>query len=491
MIKRRALASLMCLFLIVGLSVGDVRRAEANPVFLPLIIGVAFSTFMGVGTAIEMWDGAPAVSSAVGAKALSVTIANPADGGSAQGAVRVPLLATPDGAAAVPAPSAPGTASGVNNYYCNSAGKQGQGLSASAACDNWISVALTYVCPNYGASGNCYKTGSLDGSSVYHYTMDTYCVSASCVGGYVSGQKVSSDTPYAIAAATGILGQICPTGYSGSPCTLSNARAVTNDGKQDLTRSGTTLAKVAGDLSGQVNAVLSTAYVSNDSADVSGISVSGQPRMVRTTALASGGSEVKQFTEKTDGAGNTYIEQRTYQIDANGTVSGATQTAGAGSLVANAAGTGYGVSGATTGYTPASSGSGSGVAGSGATSTSVSNFPSDYAKAGEAATAAASINSTLGGKLDQIGGSGADPGELVPATTTEFDQAFFQGTFTNLLGWQLPAHTSTCPTASFSFRSNTYTIDSHCQLVATYFGSFSSVMGVVWTIAALFVLLAA
>lgn len=118
-------------------------------------------------------------------------------------------------------------------------------------------------------------------------------------------------------------------------------------------------------------------------------------------------------------------------------------------------------------------------------------FPSDYARQGEAQAAADSINNTLGPKLDKITETGADPTDPAQPPGSEFDQAFFQGTFTSLLGWQLPAHTSQCPTSGFDWNGQTYTIDSHCQLVADHFGAFSTVMAVVWTVIALFILLGA
>lgn len=118
-------------------------------------------------------------------------------------------------------------------------------------------------------------------------------------------------------------------------------------------------------------------------------------------------------------------------------------------------------------------------------------FPSDYARAGEAQTAASSITDALGPKIDKITETGADPVDPLQPQGSEFDQAFFQGTFNSLLGWQLPAHSSQCPTSSFSFRSTSYTIDSHCQLVSNHFSALSAVMSAVWTVLALFILLGA
>lgn len=118
-------------------------------------------------------------------------------------------------------------------------------------------------------------------------------------------------------------------------------------------------------------------------------------------------------------------------------------------------------------------------------------FPSDYARQGEAQSAADSINNALGPKLDKITQTGADPADPVQPLGSEFDQSFFNGTFANLLGWQLPAHSSQCPTSAFTFNSTSYTVDSHCQLVTNHFSALSAVMSVVWTILALFILLGA
>lgn len=118
-------------------------------------------------------------------------------------------------------------------------------------------------------------------------------------------------------------------------------------------------------------------------------------------------------------------------------------------------------------------------------------FPSDYARQGEAQAAADSINNALGPKLDKITETGADPADPVQPANSEFDQAFFQGTFTNLLGWQLPTHTSQCPTGSFDWLGQTFTMDSHCQLIADHFQAIAAAMAVVWTILALFILLSA
>lgn len=114
-------------------------------------------------------------------------------------------------------------------------------------------------------------------------------------------------------------------------------------------------------------------------------------------------------------------------------------------------------------------------------------FPSDYARQGEADAAAKKITD----KLDEKLGEGANPVDPLQPDEAGFNNVFFNGTFTNLTGWQLPAHTSTCPSGSFDFNGALYSINSHCQLIADHFGALQAVMTVVWTVLALFIVLGA
>lgn len=109
-------------------------------------------------------------------------------------------------------------------------------------------------------------------------------------------------------------------------------------------------------------------------------------------------------------------------------------------------------------------------------------FPSDYARQGEAQTAAAPLRDT------SIVG---DPVEPVAA-----DMPTFGSTFTNLLGWSLPAHASTCPSPTIDLTSwlgtgKTFKIDSHCTIVRNNAALISSSMVVAYTVMALFIVLRA
>jgi len=113
-------------------------------------------------------------------------------------------------------------------------------------------------------------------------------------------------------------------------------------------------------------------------------------------------------------------------------------------------------------------------------------FPSDYARAGEAAQAANTIKTSVDQLKDRLTDSAAVADPEAPQYTNHWGD-----TFTGLLSWSLPAHTSTCPVATFDAFERTFRMDSHCQLAADYWETLRVAMVVVWVILALFILLRA
>jgi len=89
------------------------------------------------------------------------------------------------------------------------------------------------------------------------------------------------------------------------------------------------------------------------------------------------------------------------------------------------------------------------------------------------------------------------PGDPVGPKASDISSAFFNGTFSNLLSWQVPGHSSVCPTGQISFtlfgRAFNLVMDAQCTLLNN--PSVSSVANmafqVLWVVAALFILLGA
>ena len=74
---------------------------------------------------------------------------------------------------------------------------------------------------------------------------------------------------------------------------------------------------------------------------------------------------------------------------------------------------------------------------------------------------------------------------------SKFNDAYFKGVFSDLLSWELPGHSSECPTSSFDWMGTTYVIDAHCDLLNAHRSELSTAMVLVFTLSALFIVLKA
>jgi len=110
-------------------------------------------------------------------------------------------------------------------------------------------------------------------------------------------------------------------------------------------------------------------------------------------------------------------------------------------------------------------------------------FPSDYARQGEAGQAADKV-ATAVENLGKASASLDDP--MLPEWADPWGDSF-----NGLRGWSMPNHSSQCPVGSFNWDGKTYTIDSHCQLVVDHWGPLSASMTAVWVVLALFIVLKA
>jgi len=269
----------------------------------------------------------------------------------------------------------------------------------------------------------------------------------------------------------------CPSGYSvsGSTCVLSDARLAVSDKAVDYQRSGTTLSPMQDvDTS---SSPIHGSLLPNGSYEVAGANSQGQPLRIVVTPLQSGGSEVSISFQSADLAGNTVMTNRNLVIDSAGRVQSASQAQTSAALNVD----------------PVTQ-----TAAVQATNNAVQNptastvqFPSDYARTGEAATAA----SVIGSKLDILHNDlSATTSVADPVDLTSNDMPNFGNTFSSLLGWHFPSHVSSCPKPSLDLSSmglGVYSMDSHCTIINNHFGALNAAMVVVWTILALFIVLRA
>lgn len=119
-------------------------------------------------------------------------------------------------------------------------------------------------------------------------------------------------------------------------------------------------------------------------------------------------------------------------------------------------------------------------------------FPSDYARQGEAAQAATQVSAQLSPKLDQIHTDLTTQSTLDdPVAPTWVDP--WGDSFTSFLGWRLPAHSSECPKPSFvwPWTGETMAFTTQCDLATSYMGVISSVMAAVWLVLGLRIVLKA
>jgi hypothetical protein len=453
--------SLLAVLLSLSLVFFPARNSNA---FLP-ILGVALGyTATGATLTAGVETAVMGAFALIGVTAAFFTM-TAADGSK----VAVPMV--PGAGGAAPAPTAPATSAQAQHldpsvtYTVTDNGASlphacgGSGLSFAAACAATACVGgWTQVSNNGGA----YSAGV---NSIVDYTC-TYWA-----GGYTNQQMY------------GATSLSCSAGYvvSGSSCVLSDARLVTQDNRQDVSRNGNVMSVTLGDLHGALSANVMTTTTSNDTVSVSGTGTNGQPMQTNFVATPSG-TTILQSQQMSDPAGSTYVQTVTATVDLNGTVTSASQSSSNASLQPDPANP--------SSLVPVSNPSGSISASPAATG---GGFPNDYARTGEAAAAAATTNARLDTLHHDLSDTAtvADPLAVDPATMTGYGT-----TFDNLKAWNLPAHASTCPAPDIDLSGvfgagHVYHFNAHCQLVQDHFAALQAAMMVCWSLMAMFVVLRA
>jgi hypothetical protein len=390
--------------------------------------------------------------------------------------IRVPMQdASIHPSVVVPAPSAPATSTPIPSYTYNTGsagGIYGTGSSAQAACQNIVA------------------------QNPVGFTLCSYSETQCIIGQTAYGSNTCSIGNITPAVSKNQTGTICPAGYtvSGSNCNLSNARAVTQDKAQDFTRNGAAYAPVSGDLVGTIVGIQGTTTGANDTLTfIGGQNAANDPYFPNLPAqavfqaLSNGGTSITYSYQAADSSGTSYVKSETINTASDGTVSSSSGTSTSGSLNTAA---------------PASNGSlptvanpsGSIAANPSSTQPQSITFPSDYARTGEAAAAAVPVVNDLTQIHTDLTATQAAPADPALPQSGDFQSAFFNGTFSNLLSWA-PNLSGSCPTHDFSFtfygQTFAFTLNSHCQLLEDNRSTMSAIMVAAWTVAALFLVLGA
>lgn len=458
--KFRALV--LSLWLAVSLVVPN-RQAYAVAPLLPLAISMA--TAAGEMLAAESVFAAG--TSLIGAMLLVGIVITPGDTSESQ--LRVPVTSNATAVdAAMPPPSAPPTAAAVQGYTW-----WGGTTSAQAGCAAYVAYQQE-VNPTPG----------------YDKTVTGVSVNGNTA---VCNWQVSNGTT-TYPQQTGLMGtpvSVCPTGYvsGGGGCVLQNARTAVPDGKADVPR--TASGYQAPTSSNDADTMPSYAQVNNGTVYAAGRNSAGQPVMIQYSVSPDGTRTYITHYTQSESGGQSVVNTRSLAVDsASGQV-----------LSANSANAQGSISAPGTGALPTVS---TGAAVTPGTATDIV-FPTDYARTGEAAAAAGSINARIDANAQTVKDaieaqsdiSSASLDDPLAPTDQELKDVMFKDTFTPLLSWSIPAHSSQCPTADLSFTMfGHYTpliLDAHCTIfeMPNVKSVLSVVMDVVWSVVALFILLGA
>lgn len=440
-----------------------VRQAQA---VVPLV-GIAVAALGPGGTLVTADLLTAGVSSLIGGAIVALAITP----STADAPVRVPLVSDkPTIDAAMPPPAASATTAGTQQ-------------SAGAACGAVLALLGTTSTPNGCSVTTTYSSNGVSSyaGGYYNcgYNRTTSTTTPGCESTY--NRTYTNDGTYSYYQASPNM--VCPAGYtqSGATCNLSDPRATASDGKADLNRTASGFQTN----STEKDSVPAYANVTNNKVYASGKDSSGRPVMIEYAVSADGTKTyVTHYTQMEDSTQST-VKTQTLTIDA---ATGAVTSAGASTAVGS-------VSPATSAGSVPTVTTGAAVTSGAGTSQQSLTLPTDYARTGEAASAASSINTKLDTLHKDLTEKGADVADPVLPEAAAFSSAFFNGTFGDLLAWRLPSHTSECSTITLDYMMfsshQVHVMDAQCTIAEQVRPVLSVVMIVVWTVVALFVLLGA
>lgn len=435
---RRTLAGFLAVMVFAMSSIYPAREAKAVIPFA----GLALALLNTAGAVISSDALLAAGTTILGSMAAAAIFLIPGD--TSSNAVRVPLSNnTAVTSPAIPAPVAPSSTSPIERW-----------LGGGSYHSSFGSACIAAVAFNSAPPEPYSRTARIDGMNCW--MRDTYTPN----GSYSESQIYLSHTSE------------CPSGYqfSGNNCVVSNPaqvipREVTPDRNVDL------YVNASGGLSWHPDKDVPPANTSFPGGaaggKIWGTNSAGQPFVTTITPRADGGTDISTQTQISS-AGNSFVQTSNISLAASTHVTGASSN--------TVPGTVGDVTGSTVPVVTTTPNTSSPIV-----------FPDDYAR--QVTTLGTLIQTTKIADALTVNATGVtDPS--IPASI-QFTDNFFKDTFTNILGWSPPAHTSTCPTSSFDALGNTYTFDAHCALVNENFNSIRQAMTVCYLLMALFIVLKA
>jgi len=246
-----------------------------------------------------------------------------------------------------------------------------------------------------------------------------------------------------------------------------------------------------------INAVPASGPIVRDGVD----SQTGQPARETVTPLPNGGIQYNTSVQTVNSGNQSWTINNSVTYAGNGAVtetnSSTTPGTPAQASTAVPAEQPLAVDPTTGKVVTAQSGNGTGQM------VTVSNMPADYAKNSTVESVKTSVDALktesvkTNTKLDQLHTDLSDPGtaagDPIAPSIDEFKAAYFGDTFTDLLAWQLPGHSSVCPEWGLTVPYFNWRLSAvaHCQVWRENGSALSAVMVAAWSVAALFLLLKA
>lgn len=323
-----------------------------------------------------------------------------------------------------------------------------------------------------------------------HDSRDGACAAAGGTSSYFEGVYLGCRDEYGMCSIGTSDVVACPAGYtmSSGSCVVSNPRQAINDNACDLLYAQGAFA-VADDMNCGASADGSkVAPMIRDGKVIAyGTNSSGQPLMWEVTPGPQTWT-VREY-EQVQTSTQTQVKQTTAVIDAATSAVTSVQTQTSPGAISSP-----GASSVPSVTDPVTQPTTPDNTPTATTSPEGWVFPDDYARRGEAATAANTIKTAIETATTD---PQTDNPEVVAPEVSELKDSFYgpNNPALGLLNFAVPAHSSICPTAQLNFdwkiMSWSGTFDGHCSIAETMRPTIAVIFDTVWLILAFYIVLGA